>query len=141
MTKLVKIIAPNATRIQGERVFRTFHGLKRLKLQNVGLNKNRKGLRYTMHTGTEINEQIPDVEAKRATKSNIFGKGYEDGGLVTIGCSHKGKIWSMDSDSIEKWILWCDKLAAKILDNTIDTNTVLPLQCAWMKLMNYRACK
>ncbi len=124
VTKLVKIIAPNATRIQGERVFRTFHGLKRLKLQNVGLNKNRKGLRYTMHTGTEINEQIPDVEAKRATKSNIFGKGYEDGGLVTIGCSHKGKIWSMDSDSIEKWILWCDKLAAKILDNTIDTNTV-----------------
>ncbi|WP_379057223.1 DEAD/DEAH box helicase [Pectobacterium brasiliense] len=125
VTKLVKIIAPNATRIQGERVFRTFHGLKRLKLQNVGLNKNRKGLRYTMHTGTEINEQIPDIEAKRATKSNIFGKGYEDGVLVTIGGSHKGKVWSMDSDSIEKWILWCDKLAVKILDNSIDTNTVL----------------
>ncbi|MDY4347440.1 DEAD/DEAH box helicase [Pectobacterium brasiliense] len=125
VTKLVKIIAPNATRIQGERVFRTFHGLKRLKLQNVGLNKNRKGLRYTMHTGTEINEQIPDIEAKRATKSNIFGKGYEDGVLVTIGGSYKGKVWSMDSDSIEKWILWCDKLAVKILDNSIDTNTVL----------------
>ncbi|CAI0849553.1 DEAD/DEAH box helicase [Serratia grimesii] len=124
VTKLVKIIAPSALRIQGERVFRTFSGIKRLKLQNVGLNKNRKGLRYSMHTGTEINEQIPDVEAKRATKSNIFGKGYEDGKLVTIGGSHKGKIWSMDSDSIEKWILWCDKQAKKILDDTIDTNAV-----------------
>lgn len=40
VTKLVKIIAPSAIRIQGERVFRTFSGLKRLKLQNVGLNKN-----------------------------------------------------------------------------------------------------
>lgn len=50
--RLVKLIAPSALKIQGERVFRTFHGIKRLKLQNVGLNKNKKGLRYSMHTGT-----------------------------------------------------------------------------------------
>lgn len=123
--RLVKLIAPSALKIQGERIFRTFHGIKRLKLQNVGLNKNKKGLRYSMHTGTEINDQIPDIEAKRATKSNIFGKGFESGVAVSIGCSYKGKIWSMDSDSIEKWKDWCNKNGSKVLDDTIDTNTVM----------------
>ncbi|MFV8387317.1 DEAD/DEAH box helicase, partial [Vibrio parahaemolyticus] len=123
--KLVKLIAKDASQIQGEHVFRSLAGLKRLKLQNVGLNKNKKGLRYSMHTGTEINDQIPDIEANRATKSNIFGKGYEKGELVSVGCSHKGKIWAMDSDSLDKWIVWCKGIGLKILDDSIDTNEVM----------------
>ncbi|XCN74064.1 MAG: DEAD/DEAH box helicase family protein [Candidatus Electrothrix aestuarii] len=123
--KLVKLLAGNAIQIKGEHVFRALAGLKRLKLQNVGLNKNKQGLRYSMHTGTEINEQIPDIEAKRAIKSNIFGKGYEDGGLVSVGCSHKGKVWAMDSDSVDKWVSWCKIIGRKILDDSIDTNQVL----------------
>ncbi|SLW61680.1 DEAD/DEAH box helicase [Klebsiella variicola] len=123
--KLVESIAHNASQIQGERVFRALSGVKRLKLQNVGLNKNKKGLRYSMHTGTEINDQIPDIEAKRSIKSNIFGKGYENGVAVSIGCSYKGKIWAMDSDSLDKWILWCKGVGNKILDNTIDTNKIM----------------
>lgn len=123
--KLVNIIAYNASQVEGEYVFRSLARIKRLKLQNVGLNKNKKGLRYSMHTGTEINEQIPDIEAKRATKSNIFGKGYENGELVSIGCSYKGKIWSMDSDSLDKWIKWCEAIGEKILDESIDTNNIM----------------
>ncbi|HHC6571431.1 TPA: DEAD/DEAH box helicase [Vibrio parahaemolyticus] len=123
--RLVKLVAKDASQIQGEHVFRSLAGLKRLKLQNVGLNKNKKGLRYSMHTGTEINEQIPDIEANRATKSNIFGKGYEKGELVSIGCSYKGKIWAMDSDSMDKWIAWCKGIGSKILDDSIDTNEVM----------------
>ncbi|MBV1929624.1 MAG: DEAD/DEAH box helicase family protein [Gammaproteobacteria bacterium] len=123
--KLVKVVAKNASQVQGEHVFRTLAGLKRLKLQNVGLNKNKKGLRYSMHTGTEINDQIPDIEANRATKSNIFGKGYENGELISIGCSYKGKVWAMDSDSLDKWIAWCKGVGEKILDDTIDTNAVM----------------
>lgn len=123
--RLVKLIAEGAIQVQGEYVFRALAGLKRLKLQNVGLNKNKKGLRYSMHTGTEINEQIPDIEANRATKSNIFGKGYENGELVSIGCSYKGKVWSMDSDSLDQWVVWCKRVGAKILDDNIDTNEVM----------------
>ncbi len=55
---LASIIAKNCVQVKGEVVFRSFAGLKRLKLQNIGLNKNKKGLRYSMHTGTEINDQI-----------------------------------------------------------------------------------
>lgn len=123
--RLVKIVAKKAIQVKGEQVFRSLAGLKRLKLQNVGLNKNKKGLRYSMHTGTEINDQIPDIEAKRAIKSNIFGKGYENGKPVSIGCSYKGKVWAMDSDSLDKWITWCKGVGKKILDDSIDTNKVL----------------
>ncbi|GAB3029286.1 hypothetical protein [Bowmanella dokdonensis] len=123
--RLVKLIAEDATQVKGEYVFRALAGLKRLKLQNVGLNKNKKGLRYSMHTGTEINEQIPDIEANRAKKSNIFGKGFENGKLVSIGCSHKGKVWAMDSDSLDQWIAWCKGVGKKILDDRIDTNEVM----------------
>lgn len=125
LIRLVKLIAENASLVKGEKVFRAMSGLKRLKLQNVGLNKKKKGLRYSMHTGSEINDQIPDIEAKRAIKSNIFGKGYENGRLVSIGCSYKGKIWAMDSDSLDKWILWCKVVGKKLLDDSINTNTLM----------------
>ncbi|MDW5428800.1 helicase, partial [Acinetobacter baumannii] len=61
----------------------------------------------------------------RATKSNIFGKGYENGQLVSVGCSYKGKIWAMDSNSLDQWIAWCKGIGTKILDDTIDTNDVM----------------
>ncbi|MBV6596564.1 DEAD/DEAH box helicase family protein, partial [Acinetobacter baumannii] len=123
--RLVQLIAEDAIQVQGEYIFRALANLKRLKLQNVGLNKNKKGLRYSMHTGTKNNDQIPDIEANRATKSNIFGKGYENGQLVSVGCSYKGKIWAMDSNSLDQWIAWCKGIGTKILDDTIDTNDVM----------------
>lgn len=123
--KLVNLIAKGASQVKGEQVFRSLSNIKRLKLQNVGLNKNKRGLRYSMHTGTEINEQIPDIEASRATKSNIFGKGYENGEPTSLGCSYKGKVWAMDSDSLDKWVSWCESVGSKLLDDTIDTNEIL----------------
>ncbi|HAT5006065.1 TPA: DEAD/DEAH box helicase family protein [Serratia marcescens] len=135
--RLVKLIAKDALQLRGEHIFRSLSGLKRLKLQNVGLNKNKKGLRYSMHTGTEINDQIPDIEANRAIKSNIFGKGYENGEFVSIGCSYKGKVWSMDSDSLDKWIIWCNKVGSKVLDNSIDTNTVMKTAMQTEELTEY----
>lgn len=78
-----------------------------------------------MHTGTDINEQIPDIEAQRAVKSNIFGKGFEDGSATSLGCSYKGKIWAMESSTVYSWMNWCKNVGRKILDDTIDTNALL----------------
>lgn len=122
---IVKSIANEAIQVKGESIFRALYGLKRLRLQNVGLNKNKKGLRYSMHTGRDIAEQIPDIEAQRAVKSNIFGKGFENGAETSIGCSYKGKIWAMESDSIDKWFIWCKNVGKKILDESIDPNKIL----------------
>lgn len=135
--KLVKLIANKAVQVKGDYVFRSLAGLKRLKLQNVGLNKTKKGLRFSMHTGPEINEHIPEIEARRATKSNIFGKGYENGQLVSIGCSYKGKVWSMDSDSIDKWVAWCKGVGTKILDDSIDTNEVMKTAMQTEELLQF----
>ncbi|MBU5617118.1 DEAD/DEAH box helicase family protein [Psychrobacter sp. TAE2020] len=122
---IIKAIANRAVQLRGEPIFRALYGLKRLRLQNVGLNKHNKGLRYSMHTGRDIAEQIPDIEAQRAIKSNIFGIGFENGESTSIGCSYKGKIWAMDSDSIDKWFIWCKNVGSKILDESIDPNAIL----------------
>ncbi len=121
---IIKSIASRAIQVKGEPVFRALHGIRRLRFQNVGLNKRKKGVQYSMHTGTDIGDQIPDIEAQRAVKSNIFGKGYENGQATSIGCSYKGKVWAMDSDSIDKWFAWCQNVGSKILDENIDPNEI-----------------
>ncbi|OVZ89592.1 hypothetical protein CBW58_16150 [Yersinia frederiksenii] len=125
ISKLAKSITNNPLIISGDKVFRAMYGIKRMKLQNVGLNKADKNLRFMMYTGSDTKEAIPELITKRAIKSNIFSKGFENGNQVTLGCSYKGKIWSMSSDSIHYWINWCDHIGAKILDNSIDTNNIL----------------
>lgn len=123
--KLVNYIAKDSIEIKGEKVFRILSGLKRLYFQNLGINKDQKKLRYIMYTGTDIQEAIPEIETRRAIKSNIFAKGYEQGELTTLGCSHKGKIWSMNSNSVDEWIRWCKNVGKKILDDSIDTNEII----------------
>jgi superfamily II DNA or RNA helicase len=123
--KLVDCIAKDSIQIKGEKVFRILSGLKRLYFQNLGVNKDQKKLRYIMYTGTDIQEAIPEIETRRAIKSNIFAKGYEQGELITLGCSHKGKIWSMDSNSLDEWVKWCKKIGKKILDDSINTNEII----------------
>jgi len=82
--RLVKLIAKDSVKISGENVFRVLGGIKRLSFQNVGLNRDRKDLRYIMYTGTDTKEAIPELESRRARKSNIFGKGYENGSKIII---------------------------------------------------------
>lgn len=125
ISRLAKFITEDPTLISGDKIFRTMYGIKRMKLQNVGLNKASKNLRFMMYTGSDTKEAIPELITRRAIKSNIFSKGFEKGVPVTLGCSHKGKIWSMSSDSVHNWINWCDHIGKKILDDNIDTNDIL----------------
>lgn len=122
---MIDYIAKDAIEIKGERVFRILSGLKRLYFQNLGVNKAQNKLRYVMYSGTDIQEAIPEIETHRAIKSNMFAKGYEQGELITLGCSYKGKIWSMDSDSVDEWVKWCKKVGRKILDDSINTNEII----------------
>ncbi|MBG5979455.1 DEAD/DEAH box helicase family protein [Proteus faecis] len=125
ISRLAKFITEEPTLISGDKIFRTMYGIKRMKLQNVGLNKANKNLRFMMYTGSDTKEAIPELITKRAIKSNIFSKGFENGIPMTLGCSHKGKIWSMSSDSVHNWIKWCDHIGNKILNDNIDTNDIL----------------
>jgi superfamily II DNA or RNA helicase len=119
------LISKNSQLIAGEKTFRTLDGLKLLKLQNVGLSRNQKNIRFTMHVGRDINAIIGDLENNTAIKSNIFAAGYLNGEKSNAGCSHKGKIWEMDSGPINDWVNWCDKVAIKLNDDSIDVKNII----------------
>lgn len=123
--RFLNLVAKDSRRINGEPAFRTLHDIKLMKLQNVGLSRSRKDLRFTMHVGRDINQVISDIEKGNATKSNIFATGFEDGEKITVGCSHKGKIWEMNSSPINYWVEWCKRMSVKLNDNTINPADVL----------------
>lgn len=119
------LVAPSARRINGDDVFRIMHGINRLKLQNVGLSRSGRDVRFTMHVGQDVNRVMDDLESGRSIKSNIFGVGHADGQNTTAGCSAKGKLWKMDSGAIDGWVRWCDVVASKINNSAIDTAAIL----------------
>jgi superfamily II DNA or RNA helicase len=119
------LLAKQSKLIAGEKTFRTLHQIQLLKLQNVGLSRNSKELRFTMHVGRNINAIIGDLENNTATKSNIFAAGYFNGEKTNAGCSHKGKIWEMDSGPLDQWVGWCRKVAVKINDDTIEVKNII----------------
>lgn len=124
-SRFLKLITKDAERINGEPTFRSLHNIKLMKLQNVGLSRARKDLRFTMHVGHDINQVISDIEKGNAKKSNIFATGFELGERTTVGCSHKGKIWEMNSSPVNYWIKWCKRLSTKLNDRSIDPGDVL----------------
>ncbi|MCE8022487.1 DEAD/DEAH box helicase family protein [Halomonas sp. MCCC 1A11036] len=124
-TYFLNLIAKKSRRINGEPTFRTLHNIKLMRLQNVGLSRARKDLRFTMHVGRDINTVISEIENGTAKKSNIFATGFELGERTTVGCSHKGKIWEMNSSSIMYWIEWCRRVSRKINDATIHPSDIL----------------
>jgi superfamily II DNA or RNA helicase len=123
--RFLELIAKDSRRISGEPTFRTLHDIKLMKLQNVGLSRARKDLRFTMHVGRDINAVINEIQNGTAEKSNIFATGFEGGQRTTVGCSHKGKIWEMNSESITYWIEWCKRASLKLNDATIKSSDVL----------------
>ncbi|PHP86101.1 restriction endonuclease subunit R [Burkholderia sp. AU18528] len=123
--RFVKLIAPSASRIRDEAVFRILSGIDLLKLQNVGLIRGGREVRFTMHVGHDVNTVMADLENGMSAKSNIFAVGHSEGERTSAGCSAKGKLWKMDSTAVDEWISWCDEVAVKINDENIDTTDIL----------------
>lgn len=122
---LAKAIAGgSATRIVGEAVYRVLHGINRLVLMNLGLSSMLgRNIRYAMFVGSDITAQIADAQFTSKRKSNLFGIGYTGDGSCTIGCSAKGKFWSMQSAAdFNDWLKWCHEIGAKATDNSIGTD-------------------
>lgn len=66
--------------VRGNTVFRSLAGINRLRLQNVGLKEERGRLiSYTMRAGTDVEPAITAVQRQGASKTNLFGVGYEGG--------------------------------------------------------------
>lgn len=120
------VAGPTATLIKGNDVFRSFAGVNRLRLQNVGLTEQLgRNVRYTGRMGADVGPELPDVQRRRATKSVLSGTGYENGEKATVGASRKGRIWSHRRDRVDRLADWCKAVGSKLLDATIDPEEVL----------------
>ena len=122
---LAKAVAVDPVLIGGEKIFKTFSRLRRLILHSVGLSSRSKNVRYQMFAGLDVRNAIDPVLQQDKMKSNVTGVGYEDGKRYTVGCSRKGKIWSMTSGSIARWKTWCDHIGSKLSDPNAQPNDFL----------------
>ena len=112
--------------IKGQTVFRSFHGITRLQLQNVGLSEQLgRNVRYTGRMGASVGTALTDVQKRKASKSVLAGAGYSGGYRTGIGASRKGRIWTHRRDNLDVFTAWCRGLGTKLLDDAIDADQVL----------------
>jgi len=120
------VAGETATLINGQDVFRTFAGVNRLRLQNVGLTEQLgKNVRYTGRMGADVEPALTEAQRGRARKAVLSGSGYEDGEKTTVGASRKGRIWSHRRDRVDKLAVWCKRVGEKLLDARIDPDQIL----------------
>jgi superfamily II DNA or RNA helicase len=112
--------------IKGDDVFRSFAGVNRLRLQNVGLTEQLgRNVRYTGRMGSDVGPGVTDVQRRRTRKSVLSGTGYENGETTSVGASRKGRIWSHRRERVDQLVEWCKAIGAKLLDASIDPDEVL----------------
>lgn len=120
------IIGEDAEIIDKIDIFRAFHNIKRIKLQNVGLREFLgKSIRFRMSVGADVESALSLAEKQKGEKAFIYGAGYEEGEKVSIGCSYKGRIWTKLNGNILELTDWCRSVGTKLVDESIDPNLVL----------------
>lgn len=120
------LIGKDAEQINEINIFRAFHGLQRVSLQNVGLKEFLgKNIRFRMSVGTDVEQALSIAEKERGQKAFVFGVGYEEGDRISLGCSYKGRIWSKLRGGLRDYTKWCKKVGSKLIDESIDPNQVL----------------
>lgn len=112
--------------LSGEDMFRAFGRIGRLVFNNLGVSKHgRRNLSYAMYTGADVRNALSESEKTGSRKSNIQGYGWDNGQQVTIGASYKGRVWSKNAGTIPKFIKWAEEIGAKLVDETIDTKSII----------------
>lgn len=126
--RLVKAVCGDGARlITGDDVFRVLGGINRLMFQMLGIKKfGRRNLRFAMYTGADVKAALSStVEGTNSVKSNVSGSGWEDGQPVRIGCSAKGRVWTVDAGTIPEFIKWCVSVGRKLNDSSINTADII----------------
>ncbi|MGV6476497.1 DEAD/DEAH box helicase [Azotobacter vinelandii] len=124
--ELAEAVAGEAILIKGEQMFRSLGHVNRLMLQNIGVKKHgRRNLSFAMYTGGDVDEALGLTERHNSVKNNVSGTGWEEGARVSVGCSVKGRVWSRDQGSIPALLAWCQRVGAKLLDDTINIENII----------------
>lgn len=124
--RLIEKIFDNPMLVKGESTYRALAGINRLMIGTLGLKQVPNGrISFRMFAGTDIKSGINQAVISGSTKSNLFGYGYQNGKYISIGCSYKGKIWMRWNERVIFWMEWCREIGRKVLDETIDTQSIL----------------
>ncbi len=116
----------NAQIINKMDVFKTFDGMHRILLQNVGLrNWIGKDLQFRMMMGRDLEQAITIIEKQKGEKAFVMGTGYDNGKKKSHGASYKGRIWMKRENDLSVFKKWCTKIGDQLLDPTIDPNKFL----------------
>lgn len=112
--------------IKGQEVFRSFAGINRLRLHNVGLTDQiGRNVRYTGSMGSNVEPRLTRAELGSSLKTVLDGSGFQNGMTATVGASRKGRIWSHRRERLDKFSAWCKQIGGKVLDARIDPDVVL----------------
>ncbi len=112
------MVAPN--------LFRCFHGVKRLVLNNVGLNEHLgRQVRYTGRMGSDVEVRIGQAARQGATKAVLAGQGFERGQRSSVGAAKRGRVWSNLRLRVDTFAAWAIGIGRKLVDESIDPNAVL----------------
>lgn len=124
--KLARSVASGASLIKGFDLFRCMANINRLRLRNVGLNEERKGMiSYVMRAGSDVEPAITTAQRQTASRGNLFGSGYENGKEVTIGVTANGRIWAARECDLNEYVQWCRSVGVKVIDETLDPSKIL----------------
>jgi hypothetical protein len=112
------MVAPN--------LFRCFHGVNRLVLNNVGLNEHLgRQVRYTGRMGSDVEARIGQAARQGATKAVLAGQGFAGGQRVSVGAAKRGRVWSNLRLRVDSFAAWARGIGRKVVDESIDPDVVL----------------
>lgn len=124
--KLVEaLFGTKQTKIDGDVVFRSFHGMNRLLVQIFGGRKAISGdVSFKSYVGRDVENGLSQLSQGKLTQNNIFASGYYQGERTTHGCSKSGKIWSYRRGNLLSFKRWSHRIGALVEDPTISTNEI-----------------
>ena len=124
--KLVEaLFGTKQVKIDGEVVFRSFHGINRLLVQIFGGRKTIPGdISFKSYIGSDVENGLSELAQGRLRKNNIFASGIFQGDHTTHGCSKSGKIWSYRRGNLLSFRNWSHRIGVLVEDPTISTHEI-----------------
>ena len=108
------------------KVYRCFHGVNRLVMNNVGLDEHLgRQVRFTARMGSDVESRLSEATRQGSTRAVLAGKGYEQGEKTSIGAAKRGRVWSSQRLHVDTFARWCRHIGKKLVDDSIDPNDVL----------------
>ena len=135
----LKHLFSNPIKCENDKMFRVFANILRLRLFNVGARLPRgKDISFQSYYGSSVQDGLDQLTQGRLQKNNLFGVGYKNGNLASIGCSCKGKVWSRERADLQHFQEWCKEIGKTIFDESIDTNIVLQNTLRFEQMSSFR---